>query len=344
MAQDDDAWRQLKSYLESLRRAGLADLPLGTWDGVIPVAPPASVAAPVSASMPESVRSINQPEPVVATVPDQRFAANQYAEAQAHSPITKNTEVRANTPTGQAAEKRVFASPPPTRTAPATTSEQARLNPFVPAASMFEIARTPFEKTVTAPEDRLPILNALAEEVSACTRCPHLAATRTQTVFASGDVNARLMFIGEAPGAEEDAQGIPFVGKSGRLLSDMITKGMGLDRSQVYVANVLKCRPPDNRPPTKDEMENCFHFLDRQIEIVRPEFICLLGKTAVTAILQTSLPMKNLRRRWYRYKEIPTMVTYHPSYLLRIDAAKKDTWEDLKMLMVEMGISPPPKS
>jgi DNA polymerase len=187
------------------------------------------------------------------------------------------------------------------------------------------------------------MLDALAAEVAECVRCPILVAYRSRTVFADGSPNARLMFVGEAPGADEDRTGVPFVGRAGMLLTDMITKGMGLQRNEVYIANVLKSRPPENRPPEPDEIANCLPYLERQIAIVRPEFLCLLGKTAASALLDTALSMGRLRGRWHRYRGIPTVVTYHPSYLLRVPSAKKEAWEDLQMLMKAMGLKPPGK-
>ena len=130
-------------------------------------------------------------------------------------------------------------------------------------------------------------LAALAAEVAVCKRCPHLAATRTQTVFGTGSPTARLMFVGEAPGADEDRTGEPFVGRAGQLLTDMITKGMGLTRAEVYIANVLKSRPPENRNPLPDEIANCLPYLERQIAIIRPEYLCLLGATAAQTLLET---------------------------------------------------------
>jgi uracil-DNA glycosylase family 4 len=184
-------------------------------------------------------------------------------------------------------------------------------------------------------------LAALAAEVAACTRCPILAASRTQTVFGTGSPTARLMFVGEAPGADEDRTGQPFVGRAGILLTDMITKGMGLSRDEVYIANVLKSRPPENRTPLPDEVAHCLPFLERQVEIIRPEFLCLLGRVAVTALLETTLSMSRLRGQWYRYRGIPAVVTYHPAYLLRNPAAKKEAWDDLQMLMQAMGLTAP---
>ena len=149
------------------------------------------------------------------------------------------------------------------------------------------------------------------------------------------------MFIGEAPGADEDETGRPFVGRAGSLLTDMITKGMGLDRSEVYIANVVKSRPPANRNPNPDEIANCLPYLEQQIATIRPEFLCLLGKVAASALLETALPLGRLRGKWHRYRSIPTIVTYHPAGLLRNPAWKKDTWEDLQILMQAMGIKPP---
>ncbi len=149
------------------------------------------------------------------------------------------------------------------------------------------------------------------------------------------------MFIGEAPGADEDRQGKPFVGKAGQLLTDMITKGMGLAREDVFIANVLKCRPPENRTPSLEESDNCVGYLEEQIAIIRPEFICLLGKVALQGLLKSESSMGRARGKWYYYKGIPTIATYHPSYLLRRPDAKREVWEDLQMLMKEMGLKPP---
>jgi uracil-DNA glycosylase family 4 len=183
-------------------------------------------------------------------------------------------------------------------------------------------------------------LLSLAAEVSHCRKCPHLAETRTQTVFADGSPTARLMFIGEAPGADEDRIGVPFVGRAGQLLTDMITGWMGLKRQDVYIANVLKCRPPENREPANNEVANCLGYLERQIDIVRPEFLCLLGRVAVQKVLGTGLSMTRLRGKWYRYRGIPTVVSYHPAFLLCSPARQEEAREDLRMLMNAMGLTP----
>ena len=136
-------------------------------------------------------------------------------------------------------------------------------------------------------------------------------------MFGVGSPTARLMFVGEAPGADEDRTGVPFVGRAGQLLTDMITKGMGLTRDEVYIANVLKSRPPENRNPLPEEVVNCLPFLERQIAIVRPEYLCILGKVAASTLLETALPLGKLRGRWHRYRGVPAVVTYHPAFLLR---------------------------
>lgn len=310
MATDSiDLWRQLKSHLESLRRAGLLDIPIGSWE------PPALIKSILTQT--SQAENLIDVSPVVAAVLRPPEAPRIEVVQKPAEPVSRPS------------------------TAPAKRPPSAA-QPPVP--STFALYRKPFEMPVIPINERLQVLTSLAAEVACCERCPELASTRTQTVFQSGSPTARLMFVGEAPGADEDRLGEPFVGRAGQLVTDIITKGMGLSRSEVYIANVLKCRPPENRTPSNTEMANCVGYLDRQIEIVRPEFICLLGKVAVTALLQTSLPMKSLRQRWFRYREIPTMVTYHPAYLLRNPPAKKETWDDLKMLMKEMGISPPPKA
>lgn len=208
------------------------------------------------------------------------------------------------------------------------------------AASLFEESGQDLGAIIPVEErpDRLAQVDA---EVASCQRCPELVRSRTRTVFGEGSPQARLMFIGEGPGADEDRTGRPFVGKAGQLLNDMITKGMGLKREEVYIANVIKCRPPENRDPTPDEVAHCRGYLDRQIAIIRPEFLCLLGRIAAQGVLQTALPLGRLRSRWHNYQGIPTLVTYHPAYLLRNPAGKRGAWEDLKMLMTAMKIRPP---
>jgi DNA polymerase len=180
-------------------------------------------------------------------------------------------------------------------------------------------------------------LAVLQQEVADCTRCVELAGTRTQTVFGSGSPAARLCFLGEAPGADEDASGAPFVGRAGQLLTKII-EACTLSRDEVYILNVLKCRPPGNRLPAADEVANCRGFFERQLAAIAPEFICCLGSTAAQALLRTAEPIGRLRRRWFSFGSARVLCTYHPSYLLRNPAAKRDVWEDMQMLMREMGL------
>ena len=182
-------------------------------------------------------------------------------------------------------------------------------------------------------------LQVIAEEVAACTRCAELVANRTQTVFGVGNPHARLCFLGEAPGADEDRQGEPFVGRAGQLLTDIIQKGMGLTRDDVYILNILKCRPPGNRNPLPEEAGNCRSFLDRQLALIRPEFICCLGAVAAQNLLDTDVAIGRLRGSVYDYRGARVVCTYHPAYLLRNPPAKKLTWEDIQLLMKEMGLS-----
>jgi DNA polymerase len=187
-------------------------------------------------------------------------------------------------------------------------------------------------------------LAAIQNEVAACRRCRELAATRTQTVFGVGNQRTRLCFLGEAPGADEDRQGIPFVGRAGKLLTDMIEKGMGLPRAEVYILNVLKCRPPENRTPNTQEVANCREYFERQLAVLQPEFICCLGTVAAQALLRTTTPVGRMRGRIYEYEQAKVIVTYHPSYLLRAPEMKKEAWLDLQLLMREMGLPAPKNS
>jgi DNA polymerase len=177
-------------------------------------------------------------------------------------------------------------------------------------------------------------------EVAACRKCP-LCETRTQTVFADGSPEARILFVGEAPGADEDAQGVPFVGRAGQLLTKMIEDGMGLSRKDVYICNVLKCRPPDNRNPEPREIASCRGYLETQIDIVRPEAIVALGKFAAQFLLETEEGIMRLHGRWGTYRGIPVMPTFHPSFLLRQPEKKREAWEDLLKILDRLGLDAP---
>jgi DNA polymerase len=181
-------------------------------------------------------------------------------------------------------------------------------------------------------------LRRLAEEVAKCTLCRDLAESRTQTVFGVGNPDSPLVFLGEAPGRDEDEQGEPFVGRAGGLLNDIITKGMKLRREDVYICNILRCRPPGNRNPMPDEAWHCRPFLDRTLEIIKPKFICCLGAIAAKNLLASEQTIGAMRGKILDYNGIKVVCTYHPAYLLRNPTAKKDTWNDIQLLMREMEI------
>jgi len=172
---------------------------------------------------------------------------------------------------------------------------------------------------------------------TACTKC-RLAKTRTQVVYGVGNPKADLMFIGEAPGRDEDLQGKPFVGRAGALLTDII-KAMKLTRDDVYIANVIKCRPPENRNPEPDELDACRPFIRRQIDMIQPKVIVTLGRFALQSLLEKAFSISAVRGTWLDYNGIKVMPTYHPAYLLRNPSAKKEVWQDMKKVMTELGIA-----
>jgi uracil-DNA glycosylase family 4 len=200
----------------------------------------------------------------------------------------------------------------------------------------------PLPESRVAPAQKTDALVAIQEEIGDCTRCPLAYAGRRKIVFGDGDANARLMFVGEGPGADEDAQGLPFVGKAGQLLNNMI-QAMGLKREQVYIANVVKCRPPANRTPEPVEANTCDQFLLQQIDVVQPEAVVALGSTAATYLLGVKQSLSALRGRWHRCRGAKLAVTYHPAFLLRDPRMKSEAWKDLQMVMKEMGLKAPAK-
>jgi uracil-DNA glycosylase family 4 len=223
------------------------------------------------------------------------------------------------------------------------TSSTVPAPPIDMPASLLPIGpdRPPFSEAEHPTPRKVELLRAMDEgEVKGCPKC-RLCETRTNTVFGEGAADARLMFIGEGPGENEDLTGRPFIGKAGELLTKMIA-GMGLTREQVYIANVVKCRPPNNRVPAPDEVAACTPYLERQIEIIRPRAIVTLGLPSSQYMLQTKTPMGKLRGRWHAWRGIKLMPTYHPAYLLRnyTKETREAVWSDLQMVMKELGLAP----
>ena len=215
-----------------------------------------------------------------------------------------------------------------------------------PSAAAAELAGTvPAEPlpAEAAGERRGASLPAIRAELGDCQRC-RLAGGRKTIVFGQGNPEAELMFVGEAPGADEDEQGLAFVGRAGQLLTDIIEKGMKLRRADVYIGNVIKCRPPQNRNPEPDEVLSCQPFLEAQIRAIRPRVLVGLGKFAAHWLLKTAEPITRLRGRVGQYQGIPVMPTYHPAYLLRNPAGKKDVWEDMKVVLRLLGRPVPGES
>lgn len=229
-------------------------------------------------------------------------------------------------------------APTPSTSQPVPTPAVIRVDgSAAPQNNGLEIVSPPL---VVPSRDRAAQLAALAAEVDRCRLCPKLSG-RTHSVFGSGNPNAELCFIGEGPGAEEDLQGLPFVGRSGQLLTSMIEKGMGIPRSSVYICNIVRCRPPQNRNPEREEANACRKFLDATLNIVSPKYICCLGSIAATNFLNTDLPIGKLRGTVHEHLGMKVVCTYHPAYLLRNPSAKKQAWEDLQLLMREMGLPLP---
>jgi len=237
-----------------------------------------------------------------------------------------------------------------------STRKAAAVTMPVVEENIFEVIGLKPEQSVSDPVRALKIIR---EDLGDCTRCPLHKQGRKQIVFGVGNPKAELMFVGEGPGADEDAQGEPFVGRAGQLLNNMI-KAMGIERAQVYIANIVKCRPPGNRQPERDECETCSPFLMRQIAVVKPKVIVALGATAAKTLLAMSSSMMQLRGRFYDFKPAgirhndggndqdwdgcKLAVTYHPAFLLRDPRQKGEAWKDLQMVMKELGMKPPQAS
>jgi uracil-DNA glycosylase family 4 len=263
------------------------------------------------------------PRPARISVPAPPFVEAQQGRGASSRPVARQKE-------------EALDEAPVARPAPAAAPRRASA-PALFAVSAWEGAPK------LPPEERAGALNLICGQVKGCQRCQELAGARTQTVFGVGNPSARLCFMGEAPGADEDAQGEPFVGRAGQLLNKII-EACTLRRSDVYILNTIKCRPPGNRNPLPSEVTNCREYLDRQLDVIQPEFICCLGSVAAQALLATDSSIGKLRKRFFDYRGCRVLCTYHPAYLLRNPAAKKDVWDDMQLLMAEMGIALPAKS
>ncbi len=265
-----------------------------------------------------------------------RAAAQQLASLKAAgvTRVSRSARSYAETPQSAAPEN----SSPPNVAMPAkreSTAAQAidtAVATAAPGTSLFAAKASSLPRA-----EREERLRAIAARVAVCTRCQELARTRTQTVFGVGNPEAEIMFIGEAPGADEDRQGEPFVGAAGQLLN-RILEASRLQRSDVYICNILRCRPPGNRNPLPDEAANCREYLDGQIELVDPDHIVCLGSIAAKNLLGLADSIGKLRGRIFQYGRAKVVCTYHPAYLLRNPAAKKDVWDDMKFLMRDRGI------
>jgi DNA polymerase len=321
--------QQLRAYVEYFRDLGVYELyqrespQVGMperWRELLarpnaPSAPTGAAARPVAANAPRAMPqgrpgAVKPMQPAQSTVPSR----------QAQIPQT-----------------RVEPEPPPSY----FESLPQELQAPMPKPVSFD-ALAPLPAEIVPAAQRAAALEAVRAEIGDCTRCPLAYAGRHTIVFADGDPNATLMFVGEGPGADEDAQGLPFVGKAGQLLNNMIT-AMGLKREEVYIANIVKCRPPGNRTPEFAEANTCSQFLLKQIDIVRPKVIVALGSTAATYLLGVRQSLSSLRGRWHSTRGAKLAVTYHPAFLLRDPRQKSEAWKDLQMVMAELGLKAPAK-
>ncbi len=312
---------QLRAYVDYLRDLGIYDLYRREDPSVL---------------LPESLRE---------SLTAQRVAAPATVSPPAVRPLSM-----ANAPAMRSATLPASIQPrPPSSQPPPNYFSSDQAEALLPPELVAPMPKpTSFDDLVPLPSvvipsaDRPAALEAVRANIGDCTRCPLAYAGRHNIVFADGDPNARLMFVGEGPGADEDASGLPFVGKAGQLLNNMIT-AMGLQREQVYIANVVKCRPPANRQPEYIEATTCSQFLIQQIDIVRPQVIVALGATAATYLLGVKQSLASLRGTWHTSRGAKVAVTYHPAFLLRDPRQKGEAWKDLQRVMAELGLKPPAK-
>ena len=326
--------QQLRAYVDYLRDLGIHDL---------------YRREDIRTLLPEDLRQALAAKPV-APSPPQRTVTPTPAQASRAVPPRVAAPAAAARPQATAPPPRQVAPPIPAQdSAPAYDFfDAAPSQPLPPALAAPMPKPIPFDQLVPLPTQIIPAaerpaaLAAIQAEIGDCTRCPLAYGGRHKIVFADGDPNARLLFVGEGPGADEDAQGLPFVGKAGQLLNNMIV-AMGLQREQVYIANIVKCRPPGNRTPEPVEANTCSPFLLKQIDIVRPQVIVALGRTAATYLLGVDRSLSSMRGTWFSARGAKVAVTYHPAFLLRDPRQKAEAWKDLQMVMKEMGLQAPKK-
>lgn len=323
----------LRAWVEYLRDMGVYDLYRRESTGLV---------------LPEAVRQRLLNGAAAAT----RSAAPQTSSAR--TPLGGAAPIRSTVPSVAAARSRTAQGPPANNMSPAPPepartffSPEAEIPQTLPPELAAPMPKPqPLESLFPAPDlpvpstERQAALDRLRADIGDCTRCPLAYAGRHTIVFGEGDPNAKLLFVGEGPGADEDASGRPFIGKAGQLLSNMIG-AMGLTREQVYIANIVKCRPPGNRTPEFVEATTCSQFLLRQIDIIRPEVIVALGSTAATYLLGVRQPLAALRGQWLSARGAKVAVTYHPAFLLRDPRQKAEAWKDLQRVMAELGLKSP---
>jgi uracil-DNA glycosylase len=323
-----EATEQLRAYVEYLRDLGIHEF----YRQGDPL-PPEEQAALLGAVAPTQV----QAAPVGAAVAAVRPVAVVPAVPPAASRVVPPVPPSAPAPLSVAQPAPI--SVPPRAASPADPLESSIAIPK--PVSFDQLVALPAERV--APAAKADALQAIRTEIGDCTRCPLAYAGRHNIVFGDGDPNARLMFVGEGPGADEDAQGLPFVGKAGQLLNNMIG-AMGLKREQVYIANIVKCRPPANRAPEPVEANTCSPFLLQQIDVIQPQVIVALGATAATYLLGIRQSLASLRGSWHSCRGAKVVVTYHPAFLLRDPRQKGEAWKDLQRVMVELELKPTPKA
>lgn len=250
--------------------------------------------------------------------------------------ISADEFAKLRTAVRQESESRIYSEQPKNVDSPRSTAEGQGPDELSKQPAIRDLPIHQFTDSPKTAKSHKELLDELKAEIGDCQRCK-LGKTRTNLVFGVGNPDAKIVFVGEGPGRDEDLQGEPFVGRAGQLLTDIITKGMKMRREDVYICNVVKCRPPENRNPEQDEIGACERFLISQLEIIRPKIIVALGTFAVQTLLKTELPISKLRGRFHDYHGIRLMPTFHPSYLLRNPEAKKEVWEDIKMVIAEVG-------